>query len=98
MKCVNCKKKLIIPDFVFLNLETYNTNGCALITTECCGTGYLVKMNTTYKITLYTGEKETDDWGNKIYNKNQCNHEPKMLSATIGFCEKCDENINLLSK
>lgn len=83
---------------MFLNLETYNIRGYALITTECCGTGYLVKMNITYKITLYTGEKETDDWGNKIYNKNRCKHEPKMLNATIGFCEKCDESINLLGE
>ena len=30
--------------------------------------------------------------------ENRCKHNIKMLSATIGFCKKCDENINLLNK
>ena len=33
---------------------------------ECCNTGYIIKMNISYKTTEYTGNAEEDDWGVKL--------------------------------
>jgi hypothetical protein len=66
MKCPNCKKDMVIPYRAYMNLESYNVGGYALVATECCGLGVLVKMNVSYSITLYDGYKEEDDWGEKI--------------------------------
>ena len=66
MKCINCKKELVISDIPYLNLESYNVGGSCLTSSQCCNTGYILKMNITYKLTPYTGDETEDDWGNKI--------------------------------
>ena len=68
MKCPNCKKQIIIPRRVYLNLDTYNVGGTALTISECCNTAFNVEMIISYKTTLYEGNKSEDDWGNKIKN------------------------------
>jgi len=66
MECPKCKKELVISDRVYRNLETYSVGGAKLIASECCNSGFIVKMKVSYQITEYTGEREEDDWGNKI--------------------------------
>lgn len=66
MECPNCKKELKIRDRVFRNLETYKPNGVALTVSDCCGFGFIVESQITYKITEYKGYKKEDDWGEKL--------------------------------
>ena len=66
MECPNCKKPISIPNRVYRNLETYSPAGMALSVSDCCGIGFVVKSTISFKITLYTGEKTEDDWGEKI--------------------------------
>ena len=70
MKCPNCKKELVIPDVVYRNLENYSPGGTKLIASNCCSTGFLVRMNISYTTTLYTGNQTEDEWGTKL-NKNK---------------------------
>ena len=66
MKCKNCRKDIIIPRKAYLNLEHYNVGGSILVASECCNTGYTVRMEIGYKITEYTGKKTEDDWGKDL--------------------------------
>jgi hypothetical protein len=66
MKCKVCKKDLVIPSRAYRNLESYNVGGSCIVASECCGTGYKVQMNVSYTTTLYEGDKEADDWGEKM--------------------------------
>lgn len=66
MECPNCKKELIIPRNAYRNLETYHPGGTVLVASECCGAGYLLKQNISYKLTPYTGDLEEDEWGREI--------------------------------
>lgn len=70
MKCKNCGNELILPSIVYYNLEFYNVGGANLIASSCCNTGYLVKMNISYKVTEYTGIRNEDDWGTKLNKKH----------------------------
>lgn len=69
MKCKNCKKNVIIPEKAYLNLESYNVGGRCVVASDCCGTGYEIKMVVAYETKPYKGAKEIDDWGKKMYNK-----------------------------
>ena len=71
MECPNCKKELKIPNSVYRNLETYSVGGSKLIASECCKTGFIVKMKVSYQITEYTGDLKVDEWGNDIILKNE---------------------------
>jgi hypothetical protein len=66
MKCKKCKKELILPNRAYINLETYKVGGSVMTASECCNIGYVIKMEISYKITEYTGDKEEDDWGVKL--------------------------------
>ena len=66
MKCTKCGKDLVLPSRAYLNLETYNVGRSVMVASECCSTGYIIKMNISYKITEYTGDAEEDDWGVKL--------------------------------
>lgn len=66
MKCFKCGENIIIPDKAYINLESYNVGGSVLVSSECCGAGYNVKMNITYNHTLYKGEEKEDNWGTEI--------------------------------
>lgn len=63
MECPNCKKTVIIPRHAYLNLQNYNVGGSVLVSSECCGKGFNVKMNISYSITEYKGYKKEDNWG-----------------------------------
>jgi len=66
MKCKKCGKDLVLPERAYVNLETYNVGGFALAASECCNTGYVIKMDIRYKVTEYTGSRKEDDWGIKL--------------------------------
>jgi len=66
--CPKCGEPIKIPPRVFRNLESYRSD-YALSISECCGNAFVVKIITSFKITEYTGEKEEDDWGEKITKK-----------------------------
>ncbi len=67
MKCPNCKKEVNFIAPVIRNLETYGTNGeSKMAVSSCCGTAFNVNMKITFTAEIYTGEKEEDDWGNKV--------------------------------
>ena len=66
MKCPKCKKELVLPNRVYANFEFYNVGGSSMVASECCNTGFVVKMKVKYKITKYTGDKQEDDWGVKL--------------------------------
>lgn len=63
MKCKKCGKRLVLPSRAYLNLESYNVGGSVMVASECCNTGYIIKMNVSYAVTEYTGEATEDDWG-----------------------------------
>ncbi len=63
MKCTKCGKDLVLPNRAYLNLETYKVGGSVMTASECCNTGYIIKMNVSYKTTEYTGDAKEDDWG-----------------------------------
>lgn len=67
MDCPNCGKVLDFIAPVFRNLE--NFGGSCLGTTTCCGTAFKVSIIYKFDIKQYEGEKEKDDWGNKIDKK-----------------------------
>jgi len=69
MKCTNCGKNLKLPRKAYLNLEHYNVGGSVLAASECCNTGYIIRMEVNYKITEYTGKKTEDDWGIDLKKK-----------------------------
>ena len=56
----------MLPRRAYLNLETYNVGGSVMAASECCNTGYIIKMNISYKVVEYTGTKKEDDWGVKL--------------------------------
>jgi hypothetical protein len=66
MKCTKCGKDLVLPSMAYLNLETYKVGGSVMAASECCNTGYIIKMNISYITTEYTGNAEEDDWGVKL--------------------------------
>ena len=66
MKCTKCGKDLVLPTRAYLNLETYKVGGSVMAASECCNTGYIIKMNISYKTTEYTGNAEEDDWGVRL--------------------------------
>jgi hypothetical protein len=63
MKCTQCGKDLVLPSKAYLNLETYKVGGAVMVASECCNTGYIIKMEVSYKVTPYTGDATEDDWG-----------------------------------
>ena len=69
MECPKCKKDLVLPNKAYLNLETYNVGGIVMVASECCSTGFIIKMNMSYETTEYTGHKKEDDWGVKLRNR-----------------------------
>lgn len=66
MICKSCGKELILPHTAYMNLETYNVGGRVVASSECCGTGYYIKMNISYTTEPYLGERKTDDWGRNM--------------------------------
>jgi hypothetical protein len=66
MECPKCGKSLTIAGNVYRNLESYGVGRSALTASECCGAGFIVKMNVSYTTTPYEGDKTEDDWGHKI--------------------------------
>ena len=66
MKCPKCGKELVLPQRAYLNLETYKVGGSVLVASECCNTGFIIKMEISYKTTEYTGDNDEDDWGIKL--------------------------------
>lgn len=67
MKCPKCKKEVVIPNYAYRNVETYNT--VMLTASECCGTFYIVNRTVQFQVTKYTGDKTTDDWGINLNKK-----------------------------
>ena len=65
MKCPNCKRSIDLPNNAYLNVETYHPH-FALVKSNCCGMGFLLKRELSFKITPYTGDKTEDDWGQTI--------------------------------
>lgn len=63
MKCKKCGKELVLPSRAYLNLETYKVGGSVMAASECCNTGYTIKMNISYSVTEYIGNETKDDWG-----------------------------------
>ena len=67
MKCPNCNKELVLQDVVYRNLEHYGTDGTTkLINSICCNTPFIVQKVVRFKAEVYMGNREEDDWGNKI--------------------------------
>jgi hypothetical protein len=67
MKCPNCNKNLRISSNAYRNLESYHPGGgVVLVSSECCNYGFLLKMESKFSITEYTGDKKEDNWGNLI--------------------------------
>jgi len=63
MECKKCGKNVVIAENVYRNLESYKVGGSVLAASECCGAGFIVKMNVSYTTTPYEGDKTEDDWG-----------------------------------
>ena len=61
--CPDCKKPVQMPPKIFLNLENYNNDESVLVVSKCCGIGYTVKREISYKIALYEGLEKEDYWG-----------------------------------
>ncbi len=53
----------MLPSNAYRNLETYKVGGSVMVASECCNTGYIIKMNVSYTATEYTGDATEDDWG-----------------------------------
>jgi len=66
VKCPNCGKETSIEPRVYINLESYNVGGVSLAKSNCCGIGYLVRMQVIYELTPYEGNKTEDEWGQNI--------------------------------
>ena len=66
--CKKCGKKLVLPARAYLNLERYKVGGSVMVASECCNSGYIVKMNVSYSTTEYEGSATEDDWGIPIKN------------------------------
>ena len=64
MKCPHCGKQTKIPERAFGNVDTYG--GSVIVVTECCGKAVWLYQERTYGVTPYTGDKNIDDWGEKI--------------------------------
>ncbi len=68
MNCPHCNKKLDINAIPFRNAETYHNS--VLSTTECCGKAIIIRPITIFEVVAYKGDRDTDDWGNKIIGSN----------------------------
>jgi hypothetical protein len=69
MICHNCKKEVILNPVAFMNLDSYKIRGSVLTASECCGTGFVVRMKVSYVVSKYQGEKLEDDWGVELAPK-----------------------------
>lgn len=67
MICPRCKREVKIPDYVFINAETYRK--VCLSVSECCGHPFLIRAKTVFEMTEYKGNEKNDDWGNEIKSK-----------------------------
>lgn len=64
-KCTRCNKELSFPDYVLINVESYNNT--VLHISNCCGKAY--KIGPINKVQVYEDEykdRDEDDWGNPI--------------------------------
>ena len=65
MKCPSCGGNVNLIPPAERNLESYSSQS-VLATSHCCGVAFKVSMITKFNYEIYTGNNETDDWGNKI--------------------------------
>ena len=61
MICPYCSKKVVIPDNVLRNLETFHNS--VIVRTECCDKLIHIDSVITYECEK-TEQTETGDWGN----------------------------------
>jgi hypothetical protein len=65
MKCPCCGKSAKVPDNTVRNVETYDKS--ALSVMECCGQMAYVSSVRSFTLSPYSGDRNEDDWGRKVY-------------------------------